>query len=218
VVADAADGYEDVMGQQKPESTQRREFFRKALRKTGESIVNHVDAQARQRAAHWIRPPFALDELEFLLECTRCSDCFEACTYQVIFPLPARLGAQVVGTPAMDLLNQSCHLCTDWPCVSACEHNALKLPEISDEDSPPLPTMAVAWIDTALCLPYSGPECGACAASCPVPDALVWDMGKPRINQTECTGCAQCREACIVDPKAIRVKSPTNTVDNPDDT
>lgn len=203
------------MGRQIPESMDRRGFFRKALRKTGETVVQHADAQARRRAAHWIRPPFALDELEFLLACTRCSDCFEACTYQVVFPLPARLGAQVAGTPAMDLLNRSCHLCEDWPCVSACEHHALKLPETSDNDPPSLPSMALAWIDTDRCLPYSGPECGACASSCPVPGALEWEMEKPRINQMACTGCALCREACIVEPKAISVKSMNDNVDSP---
>jgi formate hydrogenlyase subunit 6/NADH:ubiquinone oxidoreductase subunit I len=39
-----------------------------------------------------------------------------------------------------------------------------------------------------------------------VPGALEWDGGgRPTINATLCTGCAQCREACIVDPKAISV-------------
>ncbi len=206
------------MEQKKPESIERRNFFRKALQKTGESIVNHADAQARRRAEHWIRPPYALDELEFLLACTRCSDCFEACSYQVIFPLSARLGAQVVGTPALDLLNKSCHLCTDWPCVSACEHEALKLPDGADDMPLPLPVMALAWIDTDVCLPYNGPECGACANSCPVPGALQWDREKPWINPSLCTGCAQCREACIVESRAIGVKSPQNVNDNLDGT
>ena len=202
------------MGQRTPESMERRAFFHRALRKTGESVVKHADAHARQRATHWIRPPFALGELEFLLACTRCSDCFEACSYAVIFPLPARLGAQVVGTPAMDLLNRSCHLCEDWPCVSACEHHALKIPESGDEDPTPLPRLALAWIDTDRCLPYSGPECGACASSCPVSGALEWELEKPRINQAACTGCALCREACIVEPKAIGVDSINSSVDN----
>ena len=192
----------------------RRAFFQHALRKTGEAVVNHADTQAKERASHWIRPPFAKEELEFLLACTRCSDCFEACTYKVIFPLPAKLGAQVIGTPAMDLLNRSCQLCTDWPCVTACDADALRLPEVGEDEQPSLPRMAVAWIDTDRCLPYSGPECGACASSCPVPGALEWEMEKPRINMAECTGCAQCREACIVEPKAIGVKSMNNNVDN----
>ena len=184
----------------------RREFFQRALRKTGETVVKHVDTRVKRRASHWIRPPFAQDELEFLMACTRCSDCFEACSYNVIFPLSARLGAQVVGTPAMDLLNKACQLCADWPCVTACERGALKLPELAENNSLAPPQLAVAWVDIDQCLPYSGPECGACAASCPVPGALIWDMEKPSINSLICTGCAQCRESCIAEPKAIGVK------------
>ncbi|MDP6774258.1 MAG: hypothetical protein QGI63_08315, partial [Rhodospirillales bacterium] len=66
--------------------------------------------------------------------------------------------------------------------------------------------LARVWIDTTTCLPYSGPECGACADSCPVEGALEWEGGvRPVVNDERCTGCALCREACIVDPKAIGV-------------
>ena len=69
-------------------------------------------------------PPFAVDELDFLLACTRCDKCIEACPHDVLFKLPARTGLQAAGTPAMDLLNRGCHLCRDWPCVAACEPDA----------------------------------------------------------------------------------------------
>jgi ferredoxin-type protein NapG len=61
-------------------------------------------------------------------------------------------------------------------------------------------------IDPETCLPYSGPECGACAHSCPVPGALEWEGGlRPVVNDDRCTGCALCREACIMEPKAVEV-------------
>jgi len=64
----------------------------------------------------------------------------------------------------------------------------------------------VASIDERSCLPYLGPECGACADSCPVAGALQWPDGrKPVIDQDLCAGCALCREACIVDPKAVGI-------------
>ncbi|MCK4710349.1 MAG: hypothetical protein KAU21_17165, partial [Gammaproteobacteria bacterium] len=62
------------------------------------------------------------------------------------------------------------------------------------------------FINKETCLPYSGPECGACKV-CPVEGALVWSMEKPEIDQALCTGCALCREACIVDPKAVMIQS-----------
>ncbi|WJW74801.1 hypothetical protein QVG61_09845 [Thiohalobacter sp. IOR34] len=183
----------------------RRAFFQQALRKTGRQVVKQVDARVSQRASRWIRPPHALDELEFLLACTRCNACVEACPEQLIFPLPSRLGAQVVATPALDLLHKACALCEDWPCVAACEPGALRLPEVEEEAARPLPRLARLEIDPASCLPYSGPECGACSGSCPVPGALGWMGPRPQIDAGRCIGCAQCRSACILDPPAMRL-------------
>ena len=181
----------------------RRDFFKLGAGKTAEIAFRVAGAAVAERAKHWLRPPYARDELDFLLACTRCDACITACPHDVIFPLPARLGVQVAGTPAMDLLNRGCHMCADWPCVAACEPDALKRPA---PDAPP--KLARARIDTDVCLPYLGPECGACADSCPVPGALRWTDGvRPVIDEDICTGCALCREACILDPKAVVVSA-----------
>ena len=182
----------------------RRDFFRKGFGKAAEAVVKGADKRAAAKAKKWIRPPFAVDELEFLLACTRCNACIEACSYAVIFPLAARLGADVAHTPAMDLLKKGCHLCNDWPCVTACETNALLLPE---EENPVPAKLAIARIDENACLPFSGPECGACVAICPIPGALVLESEKPVIDQEQCLGCGLCREACIVEDKAITISS-----------
>ncbi len=90
--------------------------------------------------------------------------------------------------------------------MSACEPDALKLPDRAEGAPLAPPKLAAVRIDPRACLPYSGPECGACAHACPVPGALEWADGiRPVINDERCTGCALCREACIVEPKAIEV-------------
>ncbi|NOZ37549.1 MAG: hypothetical protein GXP11_05685 [Gammaproteobacteria bacterium] len=192
----------------------RREFFRRSAGKAARTVTEHVNNKVQQDAAHWIRPPFALDELDFLLACTRCDACIKACGYHVLFPLSARRGAQVAATPVMDLLNKGCHLCEDWPCVQACETEALKQPLLDIDDDPASdeqqaagPKLARVSLNEKTCLPYSGPECGACRGSCPVPGALLWQSEKPVIDESICSGCALCREACIIEPKAIRVQS-----------
>ncbi len=187
---------------------ERREFFRLGARKAAEAVVRVVDERAVHRARNWLRPPFAQPEPEFLERCTRCDDCIAACPHNVIFKLPARYGIEVAGTPVMDLANRGCHLCEDWPCVTACEPHALALPAAELDEG--APRLAKLQIDTDVCLPYSGPECGACADSCPVPDALEWRDGvRPHINQDICVGCALCREACILTPKAITICAAT---------
>lgn len=203
----------------------RRAFFTRGAGKVAEVVTEHAAEKARKKAEQWIRPPFAIDELDFLLACSRCHACIDACPVDVIFPLSARLGAQVVATPAMDLLNKGCLMCEGWPCVTACEPRALKLPALpqnADEESAGklsapnangeqyktrlAPKLATVIINKTTCLPYSGPECGACRV-CPVEGAMLWRLEKPEINQAVCTGCALCREACIVEPKALLVES-----------
>ena len=183
----------------------RRDFFRRGFSKATEAAVKVADKRVSERAKRWIRPPYAIPELDFLLACTRCNACVDACPHNIIFPLAARLGADVASTPALDLLTKGCHLCDDWPCVNACEPKALILPEPNEKDDIDLPKFAVAEINTATCLPYSGPECGACESACPVTGALVFEREKPSINIEHCVGCGLCREACIVEDKAINI-------------
>lgn len=187
----------------------RRDLFKLGAQRTVQAVYGALEARVESQASHWIRPPFARPELDFLLACTRCDACIEACPHDVLFGLAARLGLGVVGTPAMDLTTKGCRLCADWPCVAACETGALALPELGADAPPPRPRLAQARIDTRSCLPYSGPECGACAHACPVEGALQWKGGiKPVIDPDLCTGCAMCREACITDPKSVLVSAP----------
>ncbi len=185
----------------------RRDLFRAGGRKVAAIASEIAAARTKGRAEGWIRPPYAVDELNFLLSCTRCDKCIEACPHDVLFKLPAAAGTRAAGTPVMNLLRHGCHMCDDWPCVVACEPDALILPQ-EDGNRPPPPILAKAEIDQGTCLPYSGPECGACADSCPVPGALQWTDGiRPTIDPDRCTGCALCREACILDHKAIRISA-----------
>jgi ferredoxin-type protein NapG len=194
----------------------RRNFFKNVFARTVDAGVGALDHRAQAKAKHWFRPPFAKDELEFLLACTRCNQCVEACPHQVIFNLPIRAGAEVAGTPALDLTNKGCHLCSDWACVSACvsacKDDALVFPPLADGETSEIlpasgdcPPLGTANINEQVCIAYSGPECGACRGSCPLPDTLLWRGEKPYINADSCLGCGLCREVCITSPKAVDV-------------
>jgi ferredoxin-type protein NapG len=274
------------------EELDRRGFLRLGLRKGARAASEALEDRARRKRRNFIRPPFAIGELEFLLACTRCHDCISACPHETIFALSARNGLELAGTPALDLVNRACHMCESWPCVSACKPQALTLapplpppasalehdetnetarkddgknreeskgeskgenegeneksmsdaalraapPAVSANISAsaasapaaasappsacapasaissaisgprPLPRLAMAYILKEHCLPYQGPECGACAHACPVEGALQWNMTKPLVNPDLCTGCALCRQACIASPKAILIR------------
>lgn len=175
----------------------RRAFFQQLGKKIVKSGLEAVDSSVAEKQ-NWIRPPFAINELEFLLTCTRCTKCIEACPHNSLFSLN-HADPRINHTPALDLTHKACMLCEDWPCVLACEVKALTRPE---EEI--LPQIARCQINEDNCLPYSGPECGVCFSHCPVEGALIENLGKPEITQ-HCCGCAQCREACISEPKAIEV-------------
>lgn len=185
----------------------RRNFLKKAASKTAELAVHEAQEKANLRAAKWIRPPYALEELEFSFSCSRCDACIAACPENVLFKLPAHTGLTAAGSPAMDLAHKACVLCEEWPCVNACEAGALIFPEQDEEGEIPLPFLAICQVDTQKCLPYTGPECGACEASCPIEGALSWSNERPEIVQELCVGCGACLAACIVEPKAIKVRS-----------
>lgn len=198
---------------------ERRRFLGLGASKVPE-VATGLAGVVSRLSADIFRPPFALSEPEFLLACTQCDQCISACPHNVLFKLPESMERLIAGTPAMDLLNRGCHMCDDAPCVSACDPGALALPKpptsIDPEEEPPLtepiavpapedwPGFGHAQINQATCLPWSGPECGACRGSCPVAGALEWSGGvKPYVNPDVCTGCGMCREACIMDPKAV---------------
>jgi len=185
----------------------RRDLFKLGGQEAAKIASQLAAAKAASRSENWIRPPYARDEMDFLLACTRCDKCIEACQYDVLFALPERADSYAAGTPVMDLLRRGCHMCEGWPCVTACEPGALTLPTEDAEQLLMSPKLAVASINQDTCLPYSGPECGACAGSCPVPGALGLDGVRPVIDEELCTGCAMCREACITDPKSIGISA-----------
>ena len=68
-----------------------------------------------------LRPPGALHEEAFLEACTRCDACLEACPRGSIRRAGAETGEVVEGTPTIVPELQPCWLCSDLPCIAACE-------------------------------------------------------------------------------------------------
>lgn len=180
------------------EPNSRREFLRGILNKAGTLAADEARRRLPRAAPPFIRPPGAIEENEFLALCTKCGDCVPACPHGTVFLLGEGRG-EATQTPALDLLQQACHLCEDFPCIAACEPEALRPVEAEAL------RFAQIRIDRATCLPYLGPECGVCAAVCPVPGALILEDTRPVINRDVCTGCSVCRQACVVTPSAISV-------------
>lgn len=140
------------------------------------------------------RPPGAIEERQFMRDCTRCGDCITACPYQAIVPAPARLG-HVAGTPVIDADTSACLMCEDFPCIAACEPGVLS--------HSIAPIMGTAQVTAHLCLAHHGTTCTVCSERCPVAGAIVVDDGKPTVEEDVCTGCGVCRFVCPAPENAI---------------
>ena len=188
---------------------ERREFLKQSVLSVGKTVYEYyeqqkdVPAEAGPQASpvkvrvDWLRPPGAVDEELFLSRCTKCGDCLPACPYASI------KNDLATGYPVIFANESPCHLCNDFPCISACETEAL-LP-VGDRAEV---RMGMAVVSRADCTADQG--CRFCLTKCPV-GALSVDFldGYPVVDQEKCVGCGICEQVCsgVNDHIAIKVIS-----------
>lgn len=150
-----------------------------------------------------LRPPGALEEVDFLARCTRCTRCADACETTCIRFFGPEAGA-LAGTPYIEPSVAACNLC--GKCGTTCPTAALV--PFTDRETV---DMGEAVVDERLCVSHDGTGiCGACHTACPLRNrALISDWrSRPKVDPTVCVGCGLCEEVCIVDGiKAIRVQT-----------
>ncbi len=180
----------------------RRRFIKESvlsIAKTAHEYVKHRDASVEPVKAaprtDWLRPPGAVEEALFIERCTRCADCIKACPYGSI-----KFDAQD-GSPVIFPDEIPCQLCIDFPCIAACETDAL-LP-VSGREQVNMGRASVSHRDCT-----AGQGCHACVSRCPT-NALVMDFELFRLDVSEmrCVGCGICEQTCqtVNDRIAIRV-------------
>jgi len=146
-----------------------------------------------------LRPPGALapDE-DFLAACTGCGDCVPVCPPSCIISLERDDGKMV---PVINPSVTPCYLCTELPCITACDEGALV-----DPGGPERVRLGIAKVDPRRCVTFRGEICRSCYTACPYPDrAIMMIGGRPLVGSGACTGCGLCEKACPEYPKAIFV-------------
>jgi len=180
------------------DQTSRRDFFKFGFNKSSKIVKEEVIKKVPRIG---VRPPGAVPEVEFLLLCSRCNDCVDACPHDVIFK-PSYENAKIYGdTPFLNLSEKSCEFCTDFPCISACTKDAL----LKVEETPKI---GVAKIFRDHCLGAQGQHCDYCSRSCPKEfNALsIGDDRVPIIDEDKCVGCGKCEYICpSITGKAIKI-------------
>jgi len=175
----------------------RKDFFKEAFSFFKKGAANHVERKVLKKMELPLRPPGALDELEFLSTCTRCDACIQACPHHSI--LKKSMQGVSAGTPYVDPQKQGCHLCEDVPCVAACEPQALRMDLLQKGFR-----MGRASVNTEACITFRETVCTSCYDACPFPEVAI------RIDQERhpevldgCVGCGLCTKPCPASPKAI---------------
>jgi len=182
----------------------RREFFRKSFSFFAERSAEKTEGGIKGHSL--IRPPGAVDEAEFLLLCTKCGDCMNACPYGSIKKTSSKSGS-AGNTPVIIPSEKPCYLCDDFPCIKACTTRALV--PVADKREV---RMGKAYIDLTLC--YNGGEDSGkmypmCVLKCPLSgEAIATEDSRPVVDHEKCVGCGVCENACLAinNQVAIRVR------------
>ena len=179
----------------------RKTFLTKGLLFLVEPFLQAVAGKSRRLRQPFLRPPGAVAEPFFMQLCTRCDDCITACPHEAIRRAGLEYG-RAKDTPVIEPWKAPCHLCEDLPCIAACPTEALMALDRREV------SMGVARIDRRECFAWQSQPCEYCHDFCPFPgEAIRMEEGRPRVEESRCTGCGLCEYYCPVIPAAITVEA-----------
>lgn len=197
-------------------------------------FVRTTGRSTRDFSSAVIRPPGAVEELDFLARCVKCDQCIRVCPTNVIQPDWFESGIEGLWTPVLNFRVGHCQPhCT--ACGYVCPTGAIRrisVPEklgLGDFAAAGPVRLGTAHIDVNRCLPHSaGIPCQVCEEVCPTSPKAIrvgrqtrrrWRGGRsvelgdenpvpaPMVDIDRCIGCGLCERMCPVvgDRRAIYV-------------
>jgi polyferredoxin/formate hydrogenlyase subunit 6/NADH:ubiquinone oxidoreductase subunit I len=197
-------------------------------------FVRTTGRSTRDFSSAVIRPPGAVEELDFLARCVKCDQCIRVCPTNVIQPDWFESGLEGLWTPVLNFRIGHCQpYCT--ACGFVCPTGAIRRISVDEKlglggsaAAGPL-RLGTAHIDFGRCLPHSaGIPCQVCEEVCPTSPKAIrvghqarrrWRGGRrvelddenpvpaPMVDIDRCIGCGLCERMCPVvgDRRAIYV-------------
>ncbi|MCP4271503.1 MAG: ferredoxin-type protein NapF [Gammaproteobacteria bacterium] len=158
-------------------SAEKRSLFRRFSARSGDNI----------------RPPWSVDEYQFVESCQDCKACSETCPENII-QLDSRQ------QPVLNFHKGECTFCAD--CISVCEKGALYK---ATDDA--LPWNAIVMLNRG-CLSEQNTLCRSCGEVCEH-EVLRFPLSaggivSPEINEEKCNGCGACIAICPTRALEIR--------------
>ncbi len=176
---------------------------RKSFLKNFAAIFREISQAANTKGSFVLLPPGVASEKQFLQTCTECYECVSFCPHEAL-RVCRDPENDFFGKPIIVPSEQPCFMCSDYPCISACQPGALQRAFAQKLNG-------VARINKNLCLAYSGLFCRACVNACPLANEAISvnAAGRPVVNEEICTGCGICEYQCPAEQPAIEVKPKT---------
>ena len=174
----------------------RRQFFGAAFTIVAAAVLWKKTVWAAEKA---LRPPGALNDMEFTAVCNRCGRCVQVCPANALQPMPLSKGLANFETPCIIPRKNRCDLCL--ACQKVCPTGAI--------EQVPLEKICIgkAVIDHSRCIAWQEDKlCYICGEQCPVLAITADEHHRPIIRPDKCVGCGSCENGCPVHGEAaIRV-------------
>ena len=143
-------------------------------------FVRAAGRSSRDFSSELIRPPGAVEELEFLERCIKCDQCIRVCPTNVLQPAWFEGGLEGLWSPVINFRIGHCQLhCT--ACGHVCPTGAIQRLSIErklglgDHAADGPVRLGTAHVDSGRCLPLSkGVPCAVCEEVCPTSPKAIY--------------------------------------------